>query len=191
MVGSFATPTVQLRNPGAHGDPLYAVWASTHAADVDVRSATAADQRFITDMQYAAFFVPPGGVPFDREILDDPDIRKYHADFGTVAGDVGRIAVDRSGEAVGAAWVRRVRGYGFVDDRTPELGVAVVDGRRGAGVGSALLDSLLIAVPRVSLSVDERNPALHLYERLGFEVVRRDGEHTLVMLRDRAGRSAR
>jgi len=188
MVGAFRPAAVQLRNPGAEGDPLYAVWASTHGADVEIRPAVPADQAFISEMQYQAFFVPPGTPPFDRALLDDPAIQPYHADFGTRAGDVGRIAVDRRGAPVGAAWVRRVHGYGFVDDDTPELGVAVVAGRRGTGVGGALLESLLAAVPRVSLSVDRRNPALRLYERLGFVVVRADGERSVVMLHDRGVR---
>jgi SAM-dependent methyltransferase len=187
MVGAFGPPTVQLGNPAGAGDPLYAVWATTHLADVDVRPATASDQAFISEMQYEAFFVPPGVSPFDREILDEPAIRPYHADFGSQPGDVGRIAVGRDGNPVGVAWVRRLRGYGFVDDDTPELSVAVVESRRGGGVGMALLEALLAAVPRMSLSVDRRNPALRLYERLGFDVVREDGEHTLVMLCDRSG----
>ena len=183
-VGRFGPTTVQLRNPTSPGDPLYAVWASTHDADIEVRPADTADQDFITEMLYEALFVPPGGSAFDRSIVDDVELAGYHHRFGTRPGDVGRIAVDRDGSPVGAAWVRRLNGYGFVDDRTPELSVAVVESRRGSGVGAALLDSLLDAVPRVSLSVDRRNPALRLYERLNFDVVREDGEPGLVMLRE-------
>lgn len=184
-VGAFGPPTVQLRNPATTGDPLYAIWASTYPAGVEIRPATAADQAFISDMQYEALFVPPEAPAFERSILDEPGISRYHADFGSRDGDVGRIAVDRSGRPVGAAWVRRVDGYGFVDAETPELGVAVVGDRRGEGVGSALLESLLAAVPRMSLSVDRRNPARQLYERFGFTVVRSEGEDGIVMLHDR------
>jgi SAM-dependent methyltransferase len=182
--GRFGPPTVQLRNPTTPGDPLYAVWAPTHTADIEVRPATPGDQGVITEMLYEALYVPPGGEPFERSIVDEPGLRPYHDEFGSRRGDVGRVAIDGTGEAVGAAWVRQLRGHGFVDDVTPELSIAVVDRCRGGGVGSALLASLLDAVPRVSLSTDRRNPARRLYERFGFELVRAEGDHTLVMLRD-------
>jgi len=152
--------------------------------DIVIRPATAMDQAFISDMQYEALFVPDGEPPLDRAVLDEPMIRSYHACFGSKVGDLGRIALDPAGTPIGAAWVRQLRGYGYVDDETPELGVAVVERRRGCGIGSALIDDLLVVVPRVSLSVDDRNRALGLYERQGFEAVRRDGAHTVVMLRE-------
>ncbi len=182
-VDRYGPVAVQLRNPGAPGDPLYAVWATTLPAGVHIRPATADDQAVISEMQYEAFFVPPGAEPFPRSILAEPNIRSYHAEFGSHPGDVGRVARDDSGTPIGAAWVRRVEGYGFVDHETPELGIAVVADHRGTGVGTALLESLLAAVPRVSLSVDARNPAKALYQRLGFELVRVDDEYTAVMLR--------
>jgi ribosomal protein S18 acetylase RimI-like enzyme len=152
----------------------------------EIRPATADDQAFVTQMQYEAFFVPPGAEPFPRTVLDDPAIRPYHVDFAARAGDVGVIAVEND-RPIGAAWVRRVHGYGFVDDRTPELGIAVVADRRGAGIGSSLLASLFEQVQRCSLSCDDRNPAIRLYERLGFETVRQDGDHSVVMVRDTRG----
>ena len=151
----------------------------------EIRPATADDQALLTEMQYEAFFVPPGAERFPRSILDEPAIRPYHVDFRSEPGDVGVVAVDDD-RPIGAAWVRLVQGYGVVDDRTPELGVAVVADRRGEGVGSALLTALFGRVQRCSLSCDDRNPAIRLYQRLGFEVVEREGHH-VVMLRDTIG----
>jgi ribosomal protein S18 acetylase RimI-like enzyme len=149
-----------------------------------IRVATSADQAFISEMQYEAFFVPPGAEPFPRSILDEPNITKYHRDFGSRPGDVGVVATTADGAPLGAAWVRLVEGYGFVDHDTPELGIAVVDRARGHGVGTALMRELLAVVPRCSLSVDARNPALRVYERFGFREVRRDGDWSVVMLRE-------
>lgn len=188
---AFGEPTVQLRNPGARGDPLFAVWARKLPAGVHIRAATAADQEIISEMQYHALFVPPGEPPLPRSVVDESRLRDYHAGFATRRGDIGRIAERADGSPVGAAWVRNVEGFGFVDDGTPELAIAVSEADRGQGIGTALLESLLAAVPRCSLAVDVRNPALHRYERVGFEVVRTDGEHGVVMLRDvRVGSSS-
>ncbi len=154
-----------------------------------LRRATSADEPFLRRMVYAALYVPLGQPPFPESVLDEPDIRHYYEGFGRGAGDVGRVAVAGNGECAGAAWVRQLtsedRGYGYVDDETPELTIAVTGQHRGGGLGSALLADLLREVPRCSLSVDPRNPALALYERFGFETVGHDG-HSVTMLRTAA-----
>jgi ribosomal protein S18 acetylase RimI-like enzyme len=81
---------------------------------------------------------------------------------------------------VGAAWYRLFTrdepGYGFVDEETPELAIAVVPNKRGHGLGSQLLDALMKRAREdgfgaLSLSVEPENPALPLYERFGFRKV--------------------
>lgn len=153
--------------------------------DFTIRAATGADERFLREMQYQALFVAPGDEPFPEAMVDEPHIARYYRGFGGQLGDVGRVAVDPSGESIGAAWVRRSTSddpsYGYIDDITPELGMAVADGHRGGGIGAALLDDLLGVLPRCCLSVDSRNPAVRLYERSGFEVVRRDGSSAMML----------
>jgi ribosomal protein S18 acetylase RimI-like enzyme len=92
-------------------------------------------------------------------------------------GDAGVIALD-DGFPVGAAWYRLFKpdapGYGFVDEQTPELAIAVVPSRRGRGFGEELLAGLMARAREqgyaaLSLSVEPHNPALHLYERYGFQ----------------------
>jgi ribosomal protein S18 acetylase RimI-like enzyme len=84
------------------------------------------------------------------------------------------------GFPVGAAWYRVFTddepGYGFIDDETPELAIAVVPSKRGHGIGEELLQELMAKAEaagyeRLSLSVEPGNPARKLYERHGFEVV--------------------
>ena len=95
-------------------------------------------------------------------------------------GDLALIAHE-TGNRVGAAWLRRFResdaGYGFVDEETPELSIAVVPSRRRHGVGQELLDALLAKAgaegySAVSLSVEQDSRAVAFYERNGFERVR-------------------
>ena len=136
-------------------------------------------------MVYEALFVAQGADPFPRTVLDEPQIAHYAKGFGR-PGDQGLVAETSAGSPIGAAWVRRFsgndRGYGYVDDDTPELSIAVIEKRPGMGVGAALLLQLFVEVPRCSLSVDHRNPAVRLYERLGFETIERSGD-SLTMLR--------
>ena len=64
-------------------------------------------------------------------------------------------------------------------DEMPELGMAVLPDCRGRGIGSDLLNRLLESAEanycKVCLSVSADNPALLLYERVGFERAGRDG----------------
>ena len=151
-----------------------------------IRSASRHDEAFLFDMLYEALFVPSGDEPFPRSVLDAPEVAHYAAGFGTSAGDVGFIA-EAEGGPVGAAWVRLLqsedRGYGYVDDDTPELTVAVKRQWRDRGVGTALCCRLVEVVPRMSLSSDVRNPAMGLYRRLGFEAVSRNGNWVTMLRR--------
>ena len=102
-------------------------------------------------------------------------LERYVAGWGRT-GDAALVAIDEF-QPVGAAWYRLFEaeepGYGFVDEATPELTIAIVPSRRGHGVGRELLDALLELARKegyaqVSLSVEPDNPALHLYEQHGF-----------------------
>jgi GNAT superfamily N-acetyltransferase len=105
-------------------------------------------------------------------------VSRYARGWGR-PGDTAVIALE-GGFPVGAAWFRLFPpaepGYGFVDESTPELAIAVVPSKRGHGIGDELLLALLARAKeagyqRLSLSVEPGNPARKLYERHGFEVV--------------------
>jgi ribosomal protein S18 acetylase RimI-like enzyme len=139
--------------------------------------------------------IRPGGpqdVPFLRDMLrhayywrvdrvsetGEPPVRRYVERWGR-PGDTALIAI-QDFQKVGAAWYRLFTdanaGYGFVDQETPELSIAIVPSRRGSGLGSELLDALLERAradgyAAISLSVEKGSPAVGLYERHGFERV--------------------
>jgi ribosomal protein S18 acetylase RimI-like enzyme len=143
------------------------------------------DQPTVREFCFHGIFSPEGRPPPTKAILNEPQIRLYFENWGR-AGDIGWKAI-RDSHPVGAVWLRlltgEVRGYGWVDDETPELSISVLPGYRGKGIGTQLLDRLFEAtIPRVSLSVTKSNPANLLYQRFGFETVGDDGE-TLTMVR--------
>jgi ribosomal protein S18 acetylase RimI-like enzyme len=108
----------------------------------------------------------------------DVPLERYVAGWGR-RGDTALVAIDEF-QPVGAAWYRLFEadepGYGFVDEETPELTIAIVPSRRGRGLGEELLSSLLEQArkegrARISLSVEPDNPAIRLYEQHGFAKV--------------------
>jgi ribosomal protein S18 acetylase RimI-like enzyme len=145
---------------------------------------------FLWEMLYQSLYVPDGGAPFDHNVLGQPEIARYVKDWG-LEGDSGFVAVDEENRPVGAIWLRLFRadekGFGYVDDHTPELGIAVLPLYRGQGIGTMLLTRLIDAAEAdyraISLSVASENPAVHLYQRLGFEVVNRH-DNSLIMQKE-------
>jgi len=142
------------------------------------------DARFLRDMLHHAYY-------WRERAPQDPmegSVQRYVVNFGR-PGDAAVIAYDETG-SVGAAWYRLFKanepGYGFVDEQTPELAIAVVPSRRGRGYGDELLRALLDqgrkdGFEQISLSVEPDNPALRLYERHGFRKVgESDGSWTMV-----------
>jgi ribosomal protein S18 acetylase RimI-like enzyme len=147
-----------------------------------IRRLTQADEHFLREMLYVALHVPHGQPPFPKEVLSEPEISQYVSDWGR-KGDTGFVAVDaRTSLCVGTAWIRlftgESKGYGYVDDEIPELSMAVLPEYRGNGIGTDLIrhliDEACLEHCALSLSVLADNPAVRLYQRLGFEVVRRD-----------------
>lgn len=136
-----------------------------------LRPAGAQDLPFLRDMLRHAYYARWGTEA-------DVPLERYVAGWGR-RGDTAFVAIDAF-QPVGAAWYRLFRasepGYGFVDEETPELTIAVVPSRRGKGLGRELLEALLEQARQerfaaVSLSVEPDNPALRLYEQHGFERV--------------------
>lgn len=139
--------------------------------------------------QYLSLHVLNGQAPYDKEITNQPNLRKYFAHWGR-DGDICFVAESPEHEIVGAIWSRlhitEYPGYGFVDEDTPEFSLAVLPEYRGQGIGTKLLRHYLdevkkIGVRKVSLSVDPTNPAYHLYQRLGFQPIMNSGNPTMLL----------
>ena len=130
-----------------------------------IRRGGPQDVRFLRDMLRHAYYWKermPGAGP--------TPVALYVKGWGR-PGDTALIAVEDA-FPVGAAWYRLFRreqpGYGFIDEETPELAIAVVPSRRGRGIGEALLKALYERAKEdgyssVSLAAELDNPDLVSY----------------------------
>jgi ribosomal protein S18 acetylase RimI-like enzyme len=154
---------------------------------VVIRRGGRQDVRFLRDMLHHAYYWR------ERSPGDGPGpVARYVKGWGR-PGDTALIAIE-DGFPVGAGWYRLFRedapGYGFVDDQTPELAIAVVPSRRGRGVGDALLTALCERAQAeghhaLSLSVERGNSELvSFYEKHGFKRVHEDGGDSVTMRRE-------
>ncbi len=153
-----------------------------------IRALRQSEERFLKVMQYHALFVPPGEKPFPKAILEEPHISRYLHNWGR-HGDLALI-VELKGILMGASWCRLFSkdhpGYGFVSENIPEMSIALLPPARNKGIGTKLLQEFIATVraaghPGISLSVDQRNPAMRLYLREGFEVVNTVGNPTMLI----------
>jgi ribosomal protein S18 acetylase RimI-like enzyme len=143
-----------------------------------IRIAEAQDEAFLWDMLYFAAHMAEDGHLSSDDAKDDPLLSRYVADWGK-EDDLGVVAVGEEGERLGACWVRllhdRFASYPYIPQDYPELAIAVWPHYAGQGIGAQLLEALLdLASERfagIVLTVRVENPALHLYERFGFERV--------------------
>jgi GNAT superfamily N-acetyltransferase len=144
--------------------------------NVRLRTARSADLGFLR--QALAWAADWREEEADLRVLADPEIARYLENWKR-EGDFGVIAEGDDG-LVGAAWWRHFsdedHGFGYVASDTPEVTIAVAPENRGRGVGTALLSALADqarseGIPALSLSVEEGNASMRLYERVGFQRV--------------------
>lgn len=133
-------------------------------------------------MLYQSIFSVEGEAKPSREIVNQPEIIKYLCNWGRKV-DIALIAIDSS-ESIGAIWARLFdetnKTYGYIDENTPVLSMALLPEYRGKGIGTILFNEMIrkamdAGFNSLSLSVDPKNPALRLYERQGFVKVGIDG----------------
>ena len=137
------------------------------------------DVRFLRDMLRHAYH---------WRIAEDVErpVYRYVRDWGR-RGDAGVIALEGP-HSYGAAWYRLFTkeepGFGFVDEETPEITIAVVPSRRGKGAGKELLEALLLQAREDgyrAVSLSASSDQTRFYERFGFETVR-EGDNAVTMV---------
>jgi ribosomal protein S18 acetylase RimI-like enzyme len=151
------TGAVELR-PAGPRDPelLFGVYASTRAEELSVVAWDDAEKDTFLRAQF------------------DAQDRWYREHYATASFDVVLVG----GVPAGRLYVHRGESEIRIVD------IALLPDYRGGGVGTALLRDLLdeadAAGKHVTIHVERFNPALRLYERLGFAVAEDKGVYLLL-----------
>ena len=129
------------------------------------------EQKIATDMLYYAARLDDAG----KTLEDFPELAIFEKHYGLSRRDLGLYALAENGVA-GAAWIRLLKKEdapnAYVDEMTPVLTIGIRPEFRGQGVGSAMLEQLLLEAgalyEQISVSVIQDSPAVRFYERFGF-----------------------
>lgn len=159
------------------------------ADETEIRLIKPEEYPLLKEFLYDAIYLPEGVSAPPREIINQPELAVYITDFGQ-PDDLCMVA-EAYGNILGAAWTRilagKVKGYGNVDDYTPEFAISVKKEFRQQGIGSKLMQEMIVLLKnrgyeKVSLSVNKDNYAYRMYQKLGFHVLREQDEDYLMVL---------
>ena len=151
------TQVISLRAASPEDEPfLAAVYASTREAELALVDWT--------DEQKSAFL----------QMQFDAQHRYYHEHYRDTSWDVVLLDGEPIGRLYVARWPEEIR---IVD-------IALLPAHRGSGIGSRLIGELLReaedANKPLRIHVEQYNPAIRLYERLGFTPIGRHGVYILM-----------
>jgi ribosomal protein S18 acetylase RimI-like enzyme len=149
------------------------------------------DQDQVWRWLHIALWDPPPAGLRPIEVLQSSGVRIYAEDWGRTS-DIGVVAVVDDQDA-GACWMRLLPadvGAAFVDEATPQLGIALEPQYQHRGYGGSLMMAALSEAwsagrPQVSLTVHPQNPAIALYERCGFRKIGLRGGYHLMLAKRR------
>lgn len=153
-----------------------------------IRQINPDEIHLLEDFIYEAIFIPEGVVPPPRSIIFNPDIYVYIEDFEKP--DDHCLVAESDGKIAGAVWVRilsgPVKGFGNIDDESPEFAISLYPKYRGMGIGTNLMKSMLSLLrekgyKRTSLAVQKDNYAVKMYQNVGFVIAKELDEEYLMI----------
>lgn len=150
-----------------------------------IRQLEVSEYPVLQDFLYEALFIPDCAEAPPKDVINMPELNVYIADFGKQKDDIC-FAAETNGKIVGAVWTRIMDDYGHVDDETPSLAVSLYKEYRGQGIGTALMQRMLLALEekgykKVSLSVQKANYAFKMYQKTGFEIIAENEEDYIMV----------
>lgn len=150
-----------------------------------IRKMKKTEYPLLNDFLYEAIHIPQDAEAPPRSIINIPELQVYVEQFGRGRADYA-LAAEVDSKIVGAVWVRIMNDYGHIDEKTPSLAISLYKPYRGLGIGTALMEAMLSLLKgkgyeSVSLSVQQANAAVRMYQRLGFQIVDENEEEYLMV----------
>src|SRR5882724_5105612 len=134
---------------------LHRVYASARQAELDLSDWPDREKAAFLDMQF----------------------RAQHSHYRQHFPDMAWLMILHAGEPVGRLYLDRKEEHGIID-------ITFLSEHRGKGLGTALMRDLLdeaaAAGKPMTIHVEKFNPALRLYQRLGFTKIEDQGVYDLM-----------
>lgn len=142
------------------------------------------EYHLLDDFLYEAIFKRDETNLIPREIIEKPELQVYIKNFGKEKDDYC-LCAEVDGKIVGAVWVRNIKGYGSIDDDTPEFAISLYKGFRGYGIGTEMMKDMLnhlkeAGYKKASLAVQKDNYALKMYLSVGFQIIDENTEEYIM-----------
>ena len=110
-----------------------------------IRELKEDEYHLLKEFTYQAIFLRDENTFVPRTVLDHPKLKVFYEDFGKP--DDACLVVEVDNKIVGAVWTRilsgEVKGFGNIDEHTPEFGISLFKEYRNKGLGTKLMHSML------------------------------------------------
>lgn len=159
-------------------------------SNILIREILSSEIYLLEDMLYQAIYQSDEKSIIPRSVLKIPEVFAYIKDFGKRADDHCLVA-DMDGKIIGAVWIRIIsgetKGFGYIDDQTPEFAISLFKEYRGRSIGTRLMEKMVeymckLGYKQASLSVQKENYAVKLYLKMGFKIIWENDEDYLMLL---------
>jgi ribosomal protein S18 acetylase RimI-like enzyme len=148
---------------------------------VTLRPATDADYDFMRELYGDTRAEEMRHFPFDdvqKKAFLDQQFAAQFEHYGIHYPTCERRIIEQEGRSIGRLWIDEWR------DQIRLVDIALLSEFRGSGIGTRLVEDVLArgtaAGKAVTIHVEGFNPALRLYERLGFKHVDTNGVYYLM-----------
>ena len=153
--------------------------------DYIIREMRSEEYCLLSDFLYEAIYIPEGIEPPPKSVIECPELQEYIVEFGNRKHDKALVA-EMQGNVIGAIWVRIMNDYGHIDAETQSFAISLLKQYRNYGIGTNLMEQMLKKLKmqgykQVSLSVQKMNYAVHMYLKVGFEIVDENDEEYIMI----------